>query len=213
MEIKSVIFDFGNVICFPPDPARIAVAAEDCGVPTDIFLRALWADRLAYDAGMEPREYWRGVGMKAGRAMDDALIPRMIEHEIGFWSRFDDRVFQWIDQLRAGGLRVGILSNLPIPLGERLREIPGFLDHFDHVTFSYELRVVKPQAAIYEDSIRGLETRPDQALFIDDRPENVEGARAVGMHAEVFDTWETFVETTPERYRLPAPTSAEARRQ
>ena len=47
-------------------------------------------------------------------------------------------------------IRTGILSNLPRPLGERLREADGFLEHFDHVTFSYELALVKPQREIYE---------------------------------------------------------------
>jgi FMN phosphatase YigB (HAD superfamily) len=41
-------------------------------------------------------------------------------------------------------------------------------------------------------------------LFIDDKIENVEGARAVGMHAELFTTWEEFV-NVPERYGLPKP--------
>jgi len=46
---------------------------------------------------------------------------------------------------------------------------------------------------------------PAAALFLDDRPENVEGARAAGIHAEVFNNWEDFLERDCERYGLPRP--------
>ncbi len=72
-------------------------------------------------------------------------------------------------------------------LGRRTtRALPGFLDHFDHVTFSYELGVVKPQPEIYLDAIQGLGIEPGQALFLDDKAENVEGSIAVGMPALLY---------------------------
>jgi len=79
------------------------------------------------------------------------------------------------------------------------------LDHFDQVTFSYELGVIKPEAEIYSHAIEGLGVDAAEALFLDDRPENVEGARAAGIHAEVFTTWEEFLERDRARYGLPAP--------
>ena len=108
--------------------------------------------------------------------------------------------------MRAAGFRTAILSNLPRPLGEELRATPGFLEHFDHVTFSYELGLVKPQPEIYLDATRGLDVEPAQALFLDGRPENVEGARAVGLQAVLYSTWETLWETfSSAAYGLPAP--------
>ncbi len=107
--------------------------------------------------------------------------------------------------MRRAGLKTSILSNLPRTLGERLRAERGFLDHFDQVTFSYELGVIKPEAEIYHDAIRGLGVEPVEALFLDDRPENVEGGRAAGIHAEIFTTWEEFLERDRARYGLPEP--------
>src|SRR5258708_7122367 len=204
MQIRSVIFDFGGVLCFHPSDEEIAQAAETCGVSVEVFLPAFWANRIPYDGGEDPRVYWRGVTERAGRTFDEALLPKLIGHEIEFWNHYDTRALDWIAQLRSAGIRVGILSNLPRPLGENLRAT-NFVDHFDHVTFSYELRLVKPDAAIYEDAIRGVGVPPAEALFLDDRPENVEGARAAGLHAELFETWEKFVEEIPARYGLPAP--------
>jgi len=205
MTIKSVVFDFGNVICFPPAEEKIARAAADAGLPVDRFLSAMWKDRLPYDGGISPREYWRGVAAHASTGFDDSLIERMVGHEIGFWNTFDSRVLSWIQRLRAAGYTVGILSNLPHPIAQSLRNTPGFLEHFDHVTFSCDLKLFKPQSAIYEHSFRGLKVAPEETLFIDDKIENVEGARASGMHAELFSTWEDFVRNIPRRYGLPEP--------
>jgi putative hydrolase of the HAD superfamily len=205
MTIRSVVFDFGNVICFPVADEKIARAAADCKLALDEFLRVFWANRLPYDAGLSPEEYWRGIAKAASTEFDGPLIEKMVRHEVGFWNTFDSRVLSWIDVLREHGYSVGILSNLPFPMAGALRGTPGFMEHFDHVTFSCELRLFKPQAAIYEHSFRGLGVAPEEILFIDDRPENVEGARAVGMRAEVFTTWEEFVREVPRHYGLPDP--------
>jgi putative hydrolase of the HAD superfamily len=205
VKIRSVVFDFGNVICFPPAPEKFARAAEEFGLPADDFLAAMWKDRLPYDAGITAREYWGKIAAEASLGFDDSLIERMVEHEIGFWNTYDARVLDWIKTLRKSGYTIGILSNLPHPIADTLRAAPGFLDHFDHITFSCELKLFKPQAAIYEHSFQGLKVAPEETLFIDDKPENVEGARAVGMNAELFTSWEEFSREVPARYQLPAP--------
>jgi putative hydrolase of the HAD superfamily len=200
-----VVFDFGNVICFPPAPEKFALAAQECGLPVDEFLGAMWKDRLPYDGGMTPRKYWGDIAAAASIEADDSFIEKMVGHEIGFWNTFDARVLEWIKALRRAGYTVGILSNLPHPIADSLRATPGFLDHFDHITFSCDLKLFKPQAAIYEHSFQGLKVAPEETLFIDDKAENIEGARAVGMNAELFTTWEEFSREVPARYQLPAP--------
>ena len=209
-KIQAVIFDFGGVLCLHPDDVRWNRAAETAGLPAEEFVRVFWANRIEYDAGrLTPAEYWQDVARRAGTHFEDGKIPPLIQREIELWNQYDPRVFAWIDQLHAAGCRTAILSNLPQPLGEALRATPGFLEHFDHVTFSYELRVVKPEAEIYRDTIRGLGLQPDRALFLDDKAENVEGAQAVGLRAELYSRWEAFVAGgVPRDYGLPLPGSA-----
>jgi putative hydrolase of the HAD superfamily len=210
-RIQAVIFDYGGVLCFHPEEEQITRAAAVCGVEPAAFVRALWTDRLVYDGGQPPQEYWSNVAKLLGRTFDEAMISQMVECEIEFWGRLDTRVLDWIMQLRDQKVQVGILSNLPSPLGARLRQRNGFLDHFDHITFSFELGMIKPQRGIYEHAVRGLNLRPENTLFLDDRPENIEGARQAGLQAELYTTWEDFVTETPARYGLPA--AAVARRQ
>jgi putative hydrolase of the HAD superfamily len=212
-QVRAVIFDFGGVLCFHPDEPRWRRAAETAGLPVERFIEAFWANRIEYDAGRwTPQQYWQSVARIAGTQFEESRIPRLIRCEIELWNHYDSRVLAWTNQLRAEGYLTAILSNLPQPLGVELRNTPGFLEHFDYVTFSYELGVVKPQAEIYLETIGGLGVEPPQALFLDDRVDNVEGACAVGLRAELYSAWEDFLAGgLPERYALPAP--AEARRQ
>lgn len=207
MPVQAVIFDFGGVLVFPPDEAKIQRAADACGLPRDEFWEAFWAPRLDYDAGkVEPETYWWAVHATGGKEFDPALLPSLIRHEVEFWNHFDQRVLDWVDQIRQAGLRTAILSNLPRVLGEELRATPGFLDHFDQVTFSYEVKAVKPEPAIYQHAVQGLGVEAPHALFIDDKQQNVAGARELGLQTELFTTWEAFLAgRVAERYGLPAP--------
>jgi putative hydrolase of the HAD superfamily len=205
MNLRAVIFDFGNVLCFPPTEEQLAEAATLCGLSTPEFVANFWRKRRDYDRGIKPAEYWRDFAVTIGRDFDAAMVQEMIRREIAFWSRHDARVLAWIQDLRRAGIRTSILSNLPAPLGENLRTTDGFLEHFDQITFSYELSVIKPEPEIYHYAVRGLGVAPEEALFLDDRLENVEGARAIGLRAELFTTWEAFLKELHPRYPLPTP--------
>jgi putative hydrolase of the HAD superfamily len=62
---------------------------------------------------------------------------------------------------------------------------PWFRD-FDYVCFSAEVLLAKPEAAIFHACLEVVHSRPEECLFIDDRAENVEAARALGMYAVKF---------------------------
>jgi len=206
--IRAVVFDFGNVLCFPPSDAKVEAAAHFCGQSVFEFLEAFWKQRLDYDAGlMEPEAYWATV---TGSEFAVQNLQQLIQHEIDFWNSYDVRVFDWIDKLKQAGIRIGMLSNLPRAVGEALRaeSLLGkrFVDHFDHVTMSWELKVVKPQPAIYHHSFEGLGVAPAESLFIDDKMPNVQGAMETGMRAELYTTWEEFLDRRiPALYGLPKP--------
>ena len=204
--LGAVIFDFGGVLCFHPSSDRFAPIAELFGLSTSKLIPLFWARRAEYDAArLDARDYWASIAEAAGQKFDPASLSDLIPLEVDLWNDFDQRMLQWAADLRAHGLRTAILSNLPRALGEKLRATPGFLDPFDHVTFSYELGSIKPEPEIYRDAIRGLGLAPREALFLDDRLDNVEGARAVGLVAELFSTWEDLLLHTLPRYSLPAP--------
>jgi epoxide hydrolase-like predicted phosphatase len=57
---------------------------------------------------------------------------------------------------------------------------------FDETVFSAEVGMAKPDARIYQLILNRLGVEPQEAVFVDDFIENVEGARHLGLHAIHF---------------------------
>jgi len=62
------------------------------------------------------------------------------------------------------------------------------LQLFDHLIFSSEVRLLKPDPAIFLNCLEALRVKPEQALFIDDRGANVETAIALGIYAIKYES-------------------------
>jgi putative hydrolase of the HAD superfamily len=55
------------------------------------------------------------------------------------------------------------------------------LNEVEHLYASHEIGCRKPDAESYQHVLNRMNVRPERAVFIDDLPENLEGARRVGM--------------------------------
>lgn len=89
----------------------------------------------------------------------------------------------WLRGLRSAGYRVYILSNFGDFSYNRAKPGFTFLQYADGALISYEVKLVKPDRAIYEALCTRFGIVPENAVFLDDRPENTEAARAFGMQA------------------------------
>jgi len=58
-----------------------------------------------------------------------------------------------------------------------------WLKNFDFATFSGDIRLIKPDPAIYEHTLQGLGVNASEALFLDDREINIQAARALGINS------------------------------
>jgi len=94
---------------------------------------------------------------------------------------------EWFRRAREKGYKVSALSNLADFHRVAIdRTYPGFLGQFDYRFFSYEMGVAKPDEQIYRKVLETLGASPEDCLFLDDKPENIAGAVAVGMKGIVF---------------------------
>jgi putative hydrolase of the HAD superfamily len=62
------------------------------------------------------------------------------------------------------------------------------LSYFERRIFSHEVGSMKPDRKIYEAAIAAAGKPPESLFFTDDRPENVEGARELGIRAHRFES-------------------------
>jgi putative hydrolase of the HAD superfamily len=75
---------------------------------------------------------------------------------------------------------------MPIEISTHMRQYAPWFGDFDYVCFSAEVQLAKPEAAIFHACLKVVQASPHECLFIDDRAENVEAARALGMQALKF---------------------------
>jgi putative hydrolase of the HAD superfamily len=106
------------------------------------------------------------------------------------WTTENPAMLAWQVQLKQHGLLTAILSNMGDNVLENMLREFAWLSRFDALVWSYQLRMAKPDPAIYCHVLERLGVQPEETLFLDDRLENVEAARALGIEAIEFSTVE-----------------------
>lgn len=186
-SFQAFMLDYGGVLVHAQTDADQAKLASIASIPKDLFTELYWSERPDYDKDViSGTEYWTRIAHRAGVTLSPQSVEDLTELDSVSWMQFDPGMWEWVDELRRAGKRVAMLSNMPRDLGEVLKSRTGKLDHFDHVTLSYELGVMKPEPAIYEECLEGLVTPPEQTLFLDDRIANIHGAELLGIRAMQF---------------------------
>ncbi len=189
MPLRAVIFDYGLVLSAPADPAAHARLIEISGLSPEIFETHYWKYRLDYDQGtLNGRSYWQTLARDTGLSLTPEQIDALIEQDVRMWTSVDPVMLAWVARIQASGMKTAVLSNMGEDVLAYMRKNFRWLDGFHHLTWSCELNLIKPLPAIYLHTLEKLNVQPEEALFLDDRIENVEGARQAGLHALLFRT-------------------------
>lgn len=182
----AVVFDVGNVLYgwdpegflarqIPEDEKRAAFIAE-----TD-----LWAWHDSLDGG---RPFDEAAAELSGK------FPAYAAAIAAWGERFGETitdpvpgVHAIVAELDARGVPLFAITNFSAdfwkPFHARER---AFFRAFRDIVVSGEERLLKPDPPLYRLALERFGLQPHEALFVDDRAINVEGALAVGMHAHLF---------------------------
>jgi 2-haloacid dehalogenase len=182
----AVIFDVGNVL-YGWDPLSFLARQ----LPED-------EARLRF---IEDVDLWGWHDtLDAGRPFDEAAaelsekFPDYAANISAWGERFGETisdpvpgVHALVEALDARGVPLFAITNFSADFWPpfRARE-DGFFRRFRDIVVSGEVKLLKPDPAIYYLALDRFRLRPDQALFVDDRKINVEGAEAVGMRGHLF---------------------------
>jgi putative hydrolase of the HAD superfamily len=190
---KTVIFDYGDVISLGQSAADRAVIEKLAGVDPEGFWASYHAHRLELDLGIAgTRAYWQAIAADTGAGWDDARVQELWVADLRSWMSVDPGVAGVLRDLRAGGTRLALLSNAAAEYGSYFRH--GILgEYFAACYVSGELKLLKPDAAIYQHVLDDLGIEAGEAVFIDNRADNVHGAVTLGITGHVY--------TSPELLR------------
>jgi len=193
--IRAVLFDFGLVLSGPPDPLARRRMETILNTTHPDLRAAYWRHRDDYDLGvLDGVGFWRTVGAELGHPPTDEELARLLQADVDLWTQPNQPMIGWAAALQRGGITTGILSNMGDAMEAGILNRFPWLERFSHRTFSHQLGVAKPDTRIYRHAIAGVGEPPDATLFIDDRIENVEGARAVGLHALQYPSHDEFLQ-------------------
>lgn len=183
--IKNIILDMGNVL-MDYNPRVILDKVCDTPEEKELLYKELFQgpEWLQGDRGeISNSRRFDGVSKRVPESLHEKL-KECVEHwDICMKPLAGAKEF--CESVKSKGYRIFVLSNACSKFYEYFpKYFP--LEEFDGVVVSSDVHMIKPDIGIYQYLLEKYELQPKECLFIDDREENVAGARAAGMEALVF---------------------------
>ncbi|WP_066903916.1 HAD family hydrolase [Millisia brevis] len=119
----------------------------------------------------------------ASPALAERLYARV--SDVDSWTPYPDTAAV-LRGLADAGIKVGVVSNIPFDLRPIFDKL-GVLDTVGLFSLSFEVGAVKPNPAIFEHALHGLDVRPEVTLMVGDSEIADGGARALGAHFALVD--------------------------
>ena len=149
-------------------------------------------------------DFRRELSLLVGRelSMDDCY-----QAWHGYVDHVPKRNLEAILSLRAKGYKVCLLSNTnPFMMQWADNDFDGeghpIGYFFDAMYLSYECQTMKPRREIFEMMLKGQQAQPEETLFVDDGPRNVEAAKALGMQTLCPQNNEDWIEPLEAMLRI-----------
>jgi 2-haloacid dehalogenase len=186
MPVTSIIFDVGHVL-YDWDPRVLYERLIPEGEALDVFLRDVCTREwhFQHDAGRPFAETSTELAARhpAHAELIAAWGPRFAEMIPGPIAGMPELVAE----LDAAGVPLYAITNFSGEFFAPFRAAEATLfDRFRDIVVSGDERLVKPDPAIYRLALARFGLEPGEAVFIDDREENVAAAEALGITGIVF---------------------------
>jgi putative hydrolase of the HAD superfamily len=202
MNIKAIIFDFGEVLNAPVDPALTAERLEGLARRLDLQADELWPylfeseeSQLWMTGQMDWDGFWTAV--LEPRGIKDPDEKRVFAEEVfADHKHLHPEMVKLLKELK-GRYKLAVLSNAS-KTEEEMKEmfqhdfgLPG--DMFETIVTSTSVGVTKPDPTIFIEVLRRLDVRPDEAIFTDDMASFTAAASELGIHSHTFTTPSAFL--------------------
>lgn len=183
--IKNIVFDMGNVLLdYNPEvplDAFCKTEEEKAVIRKELFGGPEW---IQGDLGnMTNEERYESVKQRVPEAVYPALKKCVYEWDICM--KPIPGAMEFCEYIRQKGCGLYVLSNASDAFYDYFPKFAP-LDFFDGIVVSADIHIIKPDIRIYQHLLEIYHLVPEECLFIDDREDNVEGAKQVGMSGEVF---------------------------
>jgi len=133
----------------------------------------------------DPQEIIAKIALKAGLALEPRMVELITTIRVQKFKdtllQVEKEVLETLAYLKGQSYKLCLISNADVIDVLYWDESP-LKAYFDHVIFSYEAGVMKPDPAIYEVGLRHFGGLPEEAIFIGDGgSDELRGAQALGI--------------------------------
>ena len=184
--IKNIVFDLGRVLVDYDPIAYLYSLGYDGENAASLYEKIFGGeDWMRHDRGDYPSVAALTAALIRKYPSDEAQIRRVLQPD---WVKIHvlrENVVAFLLELKNRGYRVYMLSNLAADTYAYVSQYP-FFRALDGGVFSYQERVCKPEARIYEILLQRYALDPGQTVFLDDNPDNIAAAEQAGIHGIVF---------------------------
>lgn len=191
--IKTIILDIGNVLAH----FRWEDYLDESGYTEDMKERISRATVLSHRWD----ELDRGARIEKDIIAECLMAEPEAKKEIEqFFIDSEDLVKEYdyskdlVRRLKNKGYKVYILSNYAKFTFKHARENFEFLDYIDGMVISYEVKYIKPEPEIYQILIDKYNINPEEAVFLDDKYENLEAAKPFGIKTILVKSYEQMID-------------------
>ncbi len=187
MPMRAVIFDVGGVLLHETDHAKRSQWETRLGLPPGQLTRLVLDSEPAAHAAtgqVAERQVWQAVGSQLG--LDEAQTLKL---QRDFWAseQLDITMVRFVQSLRPH-YKVGILSNAWSDARAFHNAKFKMNTWADVQVYSAEVGLTKHDRRIYRIVLAQLALPAAACVFVDDRPENVRAAQALGMRGVLCET-------------------------
>jgi HAD superfamily hydrolase (TIGR01509 family) len=184
--IETIFFDIGGVLLTNGwDEGQRAAVLPKFDVFLDGYETRHAAANYRWERGLETARWFfdQTVFYEPRSFTFDDLWPE-VEGQSGV--QYPETYDVLRDLRRSGKYRIATLNNESRELNEYRVKTFGLRDYFDYFICSGYVREMKPYPDIYRTALEVSATPPERTVFIDDKQENCDAARALGMQAIHF---------------------------
>ena len=178
--IKAVIFDFGGVIKNRYPSSIIAAIFNVSSKEEKEFKEAMTSLFELFQKDLIKEEkFWQKISKVIKRPIPENCSERAREFYKNTYS-LSSKMVSFVKDLKNKGIKTAVLSNTTGFQAEVIRKFNGY-NGFDLVVLSNEEKLRKPDPEIYILTIKRLELKPEECIFVDDKEENLIPAENLGM--------------------------------
>jgi putative hydrolase of the HAD superfamily len=190
--IRAVIWDFAGVVLHTVKGTFNSLLAERLDVPISQIEKVMASpENDLWDINeIDDETYYTFILDELKQPHEKiAIIQRFVVKDF----YIDQRMLEYIKALRKEYISV-LLTNFPAHIHKFIKTDWIINGAFDHFIASCDVKLIKPDPAMYQLTLDRIGCTAQECVFIDDREINVRAAKALGMYGILFKDQEQTIQ-------------------